>query len=58
MKKGVITIGCEYGAGGPQIGQMLASALGVEYYDRDLVDTVVKKLNIDRGLVEKADEQP
>lgn len=58
MKHVVITIGCEYGAGGPEIGQMLASALGVEYYDRDLVDSVVKKLNIDQGLVEKADEQP
>lgn len=58
MKHVIITIGCEYGAGGPEIGQMLATALGIEYYDRDLVDKVVKKLNIDRGMVERADEQP
>ena len=31
MKHMVITIGCEYGAGGPEIGQMLAKALGIEY---------------------------
>lgn len=28
MKHMVITIGCEYGAGGPEIGKMLAKALG------------------------------
>lgn len=53
----IITIGCEYGAGGPQIGRMLADALNIEYYDRDLVDKVVNKLGVDRGLVEQADQK-
>ncbi|OZG49106.1 AAA family ATPase [Pseudoscardovia suis] len=53
----IITIGCEYGAGGPQIGRMLADALDIEYYDRDLVDKVVNQLGIDRGLVEQADQK-
>lgn len=53
----IITIGCEYGAGGPQIGRMLADALGIEYYDRDLVDKVVNQLGVDRGLVEQADQK-
>lgn len=53
----IITIGCEYGAGGPQIGKMLAEKLGIEYYDRDLVDSVVEKLGVDRGLVEEADKK-
>ena len=53
----IITIGCEYGAGGPQIGKMLSQKLGIEYYDRDLVDKVVDELGVDRGLVEKADQE-
>ncbi|SHJ55169.1 cytidylate kinase-like family protein [Hespellia stercorisuis] len=55
MKHFVITIGCEYGSGGPDIGKMIAESLGVEYYDRDLVDKVVDQLGVDRELVEKAD---
>lgn len=55
MKHFVVTIGCEYGSGGPEIGKMIAESLGIEYYDRDLVDRVVDKLGVDRELVEKAD---
>lgn len=57
MKHLVITIGCEYGAGGPQIGKMLASALGFEYFDRDLVDSVVARIGVEKDLVEKADKE-
>jgi cytidylate kinase len=53
----IITIGCEYGAGGPQIGKMLSGKLGIEYYDRDLVDKVVEQLGVERGLVEEADKK-
>lgn len=56
MKHMVITIGCEYGSGGPEIGKVIAEALGIEYYDRDLVDKVVEKTGVERALVEKADE--
>ncbi|MDD3219542.1 MAG: cytidylate kinase-like family protein [Lachnospiraceae bacterium] len=55
MKHFVITIGCEYGSGGPEIGKMIAESLGIEYYDRDLVDKVVEQIGVDRELVEKAD---
>lgn len=51
----VVTIGCEYGAGGPQIGKMLAEALNIEYYDRDLIDKVVDQLGVDKELVKEAD---
>ena len=55
MDKKVITIGCEFGAGGPQIGKMLSETLGIEYYDRDLVDKIAHQLGVDKELVEKAD---
>ena len=57
MKHMVITIGCEYGSGGPEIGAVIAKALGIEYYDRDLVDQVVEQLGIEHDLVEKADTE-
>lgn len=57
MKHFVITVGCEFGSGGPEIGKMLAKSLGIEYYDRDLVDKVVEKIGVEKHLVEKADNK-
>ncbi|NCB90963.1 MAG: cytidylate kinase-like family protein [Clostridia bacterium] len=55
MKHMIITIGCEYGSGGPEIGRMLADKYEIQYYDRDLVDSVAEQTGADRELVEKAD---
>lgn len=57
MKHFVITVGCEFGSGGPEIGKMLAKSLGIEYYDRDLVDKVVEKIGVEKYLVEEADNK-
>ena len=57
MKHFVITVGCEFGSGGPEIGKMLAKSLGIEYYDRDLVDKVVEKIGAEKHLVEEADNK-
>ncbi|MBO6142565.1 MAG: cytidylate kinase-like family protein [Lachnospira sp.] len=51
----VVTVGCEYGSGGPEIAKMVADRLGIEYYNRDLVDKVVQQIGVDKGLVEEAD---
>ena len=53
----VITISREFGSGGPEIGKMLAKSLGIEYYDRDLVDKVVEKIGVEKHLVEEADNK-
>lgn len=55
MKHFVVTVGCKYASGGIEIGKMIAKSLGVEYYDRDLIDKVVEQIGVDRELVEKAD---
>ena len=55
MKHFVVTVRCEYASGGIEIGKMIAKSLGVEYYDRDLIDKVVEQIGVDRELVEKAD---
>ena len=57
MKHFVITVGCEFGSGGPAIGKMLAKSLGIEYYDRDLVDKDVEKIGVEKHLVEEADNK-
>ncbi len=51
----VVTVGCEYGSGGPEIAKMVADHFGIEYYDRDLVDKVVERIGVAKGLVEEAD---
>lgn len=57
MKHFVVTIGGEYGAGGPDIGKIMAETMGVDYYDRDLVDSVVAQIGVDRELVSAADNK-
>lgn len=57
MRHFVVTVGCEYASGGPEIGKMLAQSLGIEYYDRDLVDKVVEKIGVEKNLVEQADQK-
>lgn len=57
MKHVVVTVGCEFGSGGTEIGKLVAKGLGVEYYDRDLVDKVVEQIGVDKKLVEKADNK-
>ena len=46
----VITIGCEYGAKGNQIGKKVAEDLGIKFYDRETVDEIIK------DIMEKVEE--
>ncbi|MCQ2520426.1 MAG: cytidylate kinase-like family protein [Lachnospiraceae bacterium] len=52
----VITINREYGAGGHSIGTEVAKALGIEFYDKDIILNVAKESGIDSELV-KADNE-
>ncbi len=57
MRK-IITIGREFGAGGGEIGRRVAKALGIEYYDKDIIlKTAVSGKNLDPELVRKWDER-
>ncbi len=44
MKKDrlIITIGREYGSGGKIIGEKLAEKLGINFYDKEIIDLAVK----------------
>ena len=52
----VITIGCEYGAKGNQIGKKVAQDLGIKFYDRETVDEIIKEVGIPKDIMEKVEE--
>ena len=53
----IITIGRSFGSGGREIGERLAKALGIGFYDRNLIDMAAKKSGLDRSVVGNADEK-
>ncbi len=52
----IITISREYGAGGHTIGKAVAEALGVPFYDRDIVRETAKASGFDTELIESEGE--
>ena len=54
----IITIGRQYGSGGREIGHKLAEALGIKYYDNELLDRAAKDSGICQELFENHDEKP
>lgn len=55
MKHQIITIGCEYGAKGNAIGKKVAEMLGIKFYDRDLVDSIIDEVGVPRDIMEKVE---
>lgn len=57
MKK-IITIGRQFGAGGGEIGRRTAEALGIAFYDKDLIlRTAMASANLTPAEVRKWDER-
>lgn len=56
MQNVVITIAREYGSGGKTIGKMLAKAMNIEYYDKDLLVMASDDSGINQQLFAQADE--
>lgn len=56
-KKVIVTIGRQFGSGGREIGQKLAKALGIAYYDKELITLAAKESGLCEEVFEKADEQ-
>ncbi len=52
----IITINREYGAGGHSIGTRVAEALGIPFYDRDIVRQTAKASGFDIDLIERESE--
>ena len=53
----VISISREYGAGGHSIGKGVAKALGVEFYDRDIIKAAAQESGADLTEIERVEEE-
>lgn len=53
----VIAISREYGSGGREIGEKLASSLGLAYYDKELINRIVQKSGLPDDVVKEHDEK-
>ena len=56
MKKRIITIERQYGSGGSIIGKLVAEKMGVNYYNRSILEMASKKCGIAPDRLESAEE--
>ena len=57
MKHFVITISREYGSGGRLIGQALAKRLGIDFYDKEIINMLMEESGFTRETVEEWQEK-
>lgn len=57
MEKFVVNIGRQLGSGGREIGEKLAKRLGIDFYDKELINLASQESGICREFFEKADEK-
>ena len=50
-----ITVGCEYGTGGPAIGKKIAEDYGIPCYDRSVIDRIIEETGFSHSLAEAAE---
>ena len=56
--KTVITIGRQFGSGGREIGEKLAKAYDIPYYDRELLARAAKESGFCEEILQNHDERP
>ena len=57
MEKYVVTITRQFGSLGRPIARELADSLGIEYYDRDIVEEVSQKMNLPVSTISESEEK-
>ena len=56
-KRVVITIGRRFGSGGHVVGELLATALQIPYYNNELIKLAAQRGDLDKKMMEKFDEK-
>lgn len=56
MEKKIITISREFGSGGRTVGRMVAEALGIPFYDKELVDQIAVESGFAPKFIEEHGE--
>ncbi len=57
-KQVIISIGREFGSAGHEIAEIVAENMGIELYDRKMLDELANRYNMDPKEIEKYDESP
>lgn len=57
MGKKIITISREYGSGGRQIGLLAAKRLGMEFYDKELIDAAAKEIGFPTEMISDREQR-
>lgn len=57
MKHLIITISRQYGSGGRIIGELVAKELGIQFYNRNLIDMIAHESGLDSGYIENWERQ-
>lgn len=52
----IITVSREFGSGGREFGKRLADALGIAYYDREIIAAIAEKSSLDEAYIERTIE--
>ncbi len=53
----IISIGRQFGSGGHEVGEKLATELGYSFYDRNLIVLAAEKSGLSQGVLSEADEK-
>jgi len=56
MKQTIIVIGREFGSGGHEIGEIIAKEMGLNFYDRNMLDEIADEKEIKSHEFQKFDE--
>lgn len=54
----IITIGRQFGSGGWEVGNRLSMALGIPFYDKQIIDLAAQESGISKDLFEDFEEKP
>ncbi len=58
MEGTYITIGRQFGSGGREVGKKVAQALGIPYYDKELLAVAAKESGLSHQFLQAYDERP
>lgn len=53
----IITIGREFGSGGRELGKRIAEALGIAYYDKEIIEKVASKIQLATDYIQQIIEK-
>ena len=57
QKKYVVTITRQFGSLGRPIARLMSQKLGIDYFDRDIVEEASKKLNLPVSRIDELEER-